>query len=273
MYRIDSDGAVASRPATDPTGTIVGYFQNGDPTTGTEATIVTADWLNRVQEELVTFAIRAGFSLNKADSGQVFTAVEAMFGGKVILFQPAHGSYNWTIDRQNVTAIICGAGGGGGGASTGGGAGGASGTIAWRRYTGLTIGGTKAYVVGQAGAANGGNGTSSSFGGDFTAPGGNGGASNSDAYGTSSAASGTRDFDATGRAGKVPTMSVSGAIQYGGAGGDPPMFGAGGQPNVGGGQPGYLGGGGGGGSIGTGVTSQNAGAGGDGWVMIVAGGF
>ena len=53
MHRIDSSGALASLPAPASPGATAGYFTGGNPGLGQAATIVSADWLNAVQEELL----------------------------------------------------------------------------------------------------------------------------------------------------------------------------------------------------------------------------
>lgn len=52
MQRIQSVGTVDALPEPEFSGR-PGYFFGGDPTTGKQATVVTADWLNMVQEELL----------------------------------------------------------------------------------------------------------------------------------------------------------------------------------------------------------------------------
>ena len=64
MHRIDT-----------PTATSDGLFTEGDPLVPTPATVVSADWLNSVQEELATIVTNAGLELQKADNTQVLTAI------------------------------------------------------------------------------------------------------------------------------------------------------------------------------------------------------
>lgn len=60
MFRIDSPGATADNK-----------FTEGDPATGTQATIVSDQWLNAVQEELAAAIEGDGHTLDKLDSGQL----------------------------------------------------------------------------------------------------------------------------------------------------------------------------------------------------------
>lgn len=77
MFRIDKDGAVANLPAPAALGS-PGYFTEGNPATGTPATQVTADWLNAVQEELVSVIAAAGIALDKTNRAQLLAAIRAL---------------------------------------------------------------------------------------------------------------------------------------------------------------------------------------------------
>lgn len=61
-----------------PSAALGNEFTEGDPSTGLESTIVTADWLNAVQNELATFVTAAGIILSKPDNGQVLQAFRAL---------------------------------------------------------------------------------------------------------------------------------------------------------------------------------------------------
>lgn len=80
MHRIDNATAAAVVPAPAAVGT-PGYFTNGNPVSGTPATVVDADWLTAVQEEIVAVIVAAGTSLSKTDRGQMLTALGLLFGG------------------------------------------------------------------------------------------------------------------------------------------------------------------------------------------------
>ena len=72
MHRIDG-------PAAAPGG----FFTEGDPGVGTLATVVTDDFMNTVQEELVAVAVSAGAVLNKPNNAQVLSAIRALIGQAV----------------------------------------------------------------------------------------------------------------------------------------------------------------------------------------------
>jgi len=70
MFKIDSPGNVAN------------LFDEGDPGLGQQPTIVSADWLNAVQTELVNVVLAAGIALDKTNSAQVLAAVRQLFRPK-----------------------------------------------------------------------------------------------------------------------------------------------------------------------------------------------
>lgn len=70
MYRIDG-AAVSGTLPTPAAVNAPGYFTEGNPGGGVPATVITADWLNMVQEELVAAAILRGASLSKSTASQL----------------------------------------------------------------------------------------------------------------------------------------------------------------------------------------------------------
>lgn len=74
MYRIDNPSAAPTRPTPKAPGT-PGYFTGGDAVAGTEATIVEADWLNVVQEELIAILDADSLPHSKTATNQVITAI------------------------------------------------------------------------------------------------------------------------------------------------------------------------------------------------------
>ena len=71
MHRIDGPGA-----------TVDNHFTEGDPVGGVQATIVTDDWLNAVQEEIVAVItdplVTPAIPLNKAANNQLITAIKRL---------------------------------------------------------------------------------------------------------------------------------------------------------------------------------------------------
>lgn len=74
MHRIDDPSAVNAIPTPLQPGT-PGYFTDGSPTIGEDATIVRADWANAVQEELANVIEQAGLTLSKTDRTQLLQAI------------------------------------------------------------------------------------------------------------------------------------------------------------------------------------------------------
>jgi hypothetical protein len=74
-------------PTPGAVGGDVGYFTEGDPVGGTPATVVSADWANAVQEELMAVLTRAGLVGDKTSQTQLRDAIEAMItsGGSGVL--------------------------------------------------------------------------------------------------------------------------------------------------------------------------------------------
>lgn len=75
MHRIDSFGTAAISPALETPVTSPGYFTKGNPSTSTPATIVSQDWLNAVQEELVGVVVAAGLTPTKGTNTQLLAAL------------------------------------------------------------------------------------------------------------------------------------------------------------------------------------------------------
>lgn len=80
MHRIDSQGTVNGLPAPEAVGDTVGYFSKGNPGLGQKATVVSADWANAVQEEIVNVILGAGLSLDKTAQNQLYLGVLALIG-------------------------------------------------------------------------------------------------------------------------------------------------------------------------------------------------
>lgn len=67
MHRIDAPGATPDN-----------RFTEGDPSQGIEATDVSADFLNAVQEEIASVIEGAGITLNKASNSQLLLALQSL---------------------------------------------------------------------------------------------------------------------------------------------------------------------------------------------------
>ncbi|MGS1033321.1 hypothetical protein [Burkholderia glumae] len=115
MFRIDQTTAVTALPAPSAAGT-PGFFTGGNPATGQAATIVSADWLNLVQEELMSFLTAAGIAPNKTSYGQVLQAVQQLFaasaGDATKLFQSKTPPAGDNSNSVATTAFVQGFAGG-----------------------------------------------------------------------------------------------------------------------------------------------------------------
>jgi hypothetical protein len=69
MHRVDADGATAQF-----------RFTNGNPNTGTPATLLEQAWHNDVQEEICTLIEEAGITLVKGDWDQLRRAIKEYYG-------------------------------------------------------------------------------------------------------------------------------------------------------------------------------------------------
>lgn len=77
MYRVDDPTRSATLPAPAAAGS-AGYYTDGDPTSGAPATIVRADHLNAMQEEIAGVIEAAGIVLDKTKRDQLLKAIKAI---------------------------------------------------------------------------------------------------------------------------------------------------------------------------------------------------
>jgi hypothetical protein len=80
MQRIDVGTAVAVLPTPAAAGT-PGFFTEGDPVGGIAPTIVSGDWLNMVQEELIGVVVKSGLTPSKTNRTQLLTSIIALIVG------------------------------------------------------------------------------------------------------------------------------------------------------------------------------------------------
>lgn len=72
MHRIDGPGATANNRFTD-----------GDPVSGVPATMVTDDWANDIQEELMSILAARGITPVKGTTNQVLTAINGLISASI----------------------------------------------------------------------------------------------------------------------------------------------------------------------------------------------
>lgn len=71
MFKVDSDGAVAIKPAKDTPEASAGWFDPGDPLAPRQPTRVPFEWMNAVQDELIGLAEADGGTIDRADDQQL----------------------------------------------------------------------------------------------------------------------------------------------------------------------------------------------------------
>ena len=84
VWRIDNSSTVPTLPAPGAPATEA-FYSDGNETTGVEATVVDAWWLNMIQEEIRNVVIAAGIAPNKDDNSQLLAAISSITGGNIYL--------------------------------------------------------------------------------------------------------------------------------------------------------------------------------------------
>ncbi|MGU7784873.1 hypothetical protein [Burkholderia sp. PU8-34] len=114
MYQIDNASAAASQPASTAAGT-GGFFTDGNPATGTPATIVPAEWLNSVMMELINVVKAGGVTPAKNQFNNVLSALGSMFSpvvgsmrNAVMSVTAASASATFTADEIIVETALGG---------------------------------------------------------------------------------------------------------------------------------------------------------------------
>lgn len=176
----------------DGAGNINGQFVSEDAAAGRPPTLVTPEWLNAVQGELVALVEAAGLTLDKANPAQVLQAIQLRKSLCTVF--TASGSFTVPAGVYRLHVRLVGGGGAGGG-STGtsfGSGGGAGGYV--EGWVSVAPGQVIPVTVGSAGqgvlGANGDGGGTSSFGTFGHATGGSGGVTSSVTAPTNPAAGG-----------------------------------------------------------------------------------
>lgn len=99
MYYPDNSTAASSLPSPSAVfNALASWFSNGDPATGTPATVVDQDWLNGVTGELISIIQAAGLSPAKGTNNQAITAIKE-------LIQQQTGNYALDTGAANAYAI------------------------------------------------------------------------------------------------------------------------------------------------------------------------
>lgn len=114
MYRIDDPSASPTLPTPEAALT-EGYWTEGNPATGTPATLERASWFNMVQEELRGIVTAAGLTPSKTTYNQVLTAIKAIGPGLAgasrnarLYLSAASSTATWTADELIVESALGG---------------------------------------------------------------------------------------------------------------------------------------------------------------------
>jgi hypothetical protein len=93
MYQIDNSSAAAMQPASTTPGT-PGFFTDGSAAGGVQPTVVPAEWLNAIQQELLNILTSAGITQAKASFTQIAQAIQS-------------GKLNYAVDTgaANIYAV------------------------------------------------------------------------------------------------------------------------------------------------------------------------
>jgi hypothetical protein len=161
LQRITTSDAVSTLPAPVTPAASPGFFAQA--TNPLLQTTVSPDWVNSVQEELITVIGNAGIVPNVAVNTQLYQALVIMREGGQQYFS-ASGSFTVpaSIFALDVEAWAGGGGGGGAASTTSSGGTGGSGGAYGRARIAVTPGEVLSFMVGAGGAggaAGGGNGT------------------------------------------------------------------------------------------------------------------
>lgn len=81
MFRIDNSTAAASKPAPAAAGT-PGYFTEGNPVGGVAPTVLSADFMNSVQEELMSLLTDAGVTPDKTATNQILDSIKKIIDAR-----------------------------------------------------------------------------------------------------------------------------------------------------------------------------------------------
>ncbi|MDH4745813.1 hypothetical protein OMP43_17445 [Sphingomonas sp. CBMAI 2297] len=111
MQRIDGPTASPSLPDPSAVSGTPGYFTGGDPSVPTPPTIVSPDWLNMIQEEIVAVILASGAALSKTNRTQLRDAIQALVAAGGVTFASAAETIaglitNKVVHPQGAAALV-----------------------------------------------------------------------------------------------------------------------------------------------------------------------
>lgn len=104
MFQVDQPTAVSSLPTPAAAGT-PGYFTNGNPVAGIPATVLEADFMNMLQQELLNVVAAGGLTPSKTTYTQVRDAIKRIVQNTVVLADT--GAVN-AYTAVNATPLVAG---------------------------------------------------------------------------------------------------------------------------------------------------------------------
>jgi hypothetical protein len=104
MFRIDDATASPTLPVPEAAST-EGYWTEGNPATGTPATIERASWFNMIQEELRAIVVAGGLTPSKTIYNQVLSAIRRIGQNTLVLADT--GAVN-AYTAVNATPLVAG---------------------------------------------------------------------------------------------------------------------------------------------------------------------
>jgi hypothetical protein len=99
MLRIDVPSAAATLPAPTAAGT-PGYFTDGDPAGGQEATILPAEFMNALMMEVINVIVAASIAPSKAVNTQLRDAIGALIANAITATLSASGHVEFPVGDQ-----------------------------------------------------------------------------------------------------------------------------------------------------------------------------
>jgi len=87
-------------------GSSDGLFVDGNASNGTPGTIVTAAWLNAVQEEIISVLTAAGFAIDAAKTDQLSTAIATLLRGRATVSVAGGAGVTLTAAQHSLPILI-----------------------------------------------------------------------------------------------------------------------------------------------------------------------
>jgi hypothetical protein len=87
-------------------GNVSGQYTDGNPVSGTPATVIDANWLNAVQNEIISVLTQAGISCNSAVNNQLLTSIQQLINSGANPAAAAIAILNNQASAVNLTGML-----------------------------------------------------------------------------------------------------------------------------------------------------------------------